>query len=336
MAEARREETCVRIRREEMQALKTVIEEEPDREAVATYLVQNPHLLLATPFFTDYSVRIHDYSSLAREVGASKLNWFAFWSRGESFAFFRSPGGSWLWLPPQEQGVASRPQSTLDFYKYEYLTHQATSDPNFGLLWTERYIGSTLSYNDLLRYVEEATQQPVDQARTLISPQLWTPENQRMEQLHLWNATREILIALREERLDLRAIHWRHLEDLIAEVLRSQGMEVHVVRERPQGGRDIIARGELIPGEPMTLAVEVKQRDVVGAPELHKALHQNRFFPALLFATAGRFTAGVLEEAARPDNQLRLFLKDGVALTDMIRQYALRNGLPPPPALPIA
>lgn len=83
-----------------------------------------------------------------------------------------------------------------------------------------------------------------------------------------------------------------------------------------------MARGELIPGqEPLTIAVEVKHRSVVDRPEIETALWQNRSFPALLFAISGRFTAGVFEEKSLPENQLRLFLKDGVALGDMLRDY---------------
>jgi hypothetical protein len=71
------------------------------------------------------------------------------------------------------------------------------------------------------------------------------------------------------------------------------------------------------------MAVEVKHRKVVDRPEVEMALHQNRRFPALLFVTSGRFTAGVLKEKALPENQLRLFLKDGDALGDLIRDYKL-------------
>jgi hypothetical protein len=97
-------------------------------------------------------------------------------------------------------------------------------------------------------------------------------------------------------------------------------MSIHVVRESPQGGRDIIARGQLIPhAEPVTIAVEVKHRPVVGRPEVQMALHQNRMFPALLFVTSGRFSGGVISEASLPENRMRLFLQDGVALRELLR-----------------
>jgi hypothetical protein len=77
--------------------------------------------------------------------------------------------------------------------------------------------------------------------------------------------------------------------------------------------------------EPVTLAVEVKNKDTVDRPEVQLALTQNRQFPALLFATSGRFTAGVIEEARLPVNRMRLFLKDGVALGELLRLYPLHR-----------
>ena len=99
-------------------------------------------------------------------------------------------------------------------------------------------------------------------------------------------------------------------------------MEIHLVDESPQGGRDILARCPLIPGrEVMTIAVEVKHRPVIDRPTIQMSLHQNRRFPALMFVTSGRFTSGVIKEAASHENRMRLYLKDGVAIRDMISAY---------------
>ena len=76
-------------------------------------------------------------------------------------------------------------------------------------------------------------------------------------------------------------------------------MEVSVTKRTRDGGRDIIARGELIPGEPSMLAVEVKQKAVVGIEDVQRALKANEDYPALLLATAGRFQCrGAPREAA--------------------------------------
>jgi hypothetical protein len=90
--------------------------------------------------------------------------------------------------------------------------------------------------------------------------------------------------------------------------------------------RDIIARGELIPGlEPFEFAVEVKHQRVVDRPQVQLALKQNEGYPALLFVTSGRFTAGVYEEKLKPENRLRLRLMEGVALGKLIQDYFRRT-----------
>ena len=115
---------------------------------------------------------------------------------------------------------------------------------------------------------------------------------------------------------------WRQLEELVAELLRSRGMEISLTKRSHDGGRDVVARGELIPGEPTVLAVEVKKKPVVGIYDVQRALRANEDFPALLVATSGRFSGGVIREKARNRNQLRLYLKDGLALSQWIDAWA--------------
>ena len=69
------------------------------------------------------------------------------------------------------------------------------------------------------------------------------------------------------------------------------------------------------------MAVEVKHRKLVDRPEVQLALYQNRAYPALVFVTSGRFTAGVFKEKLLPDNCHRLLLKDGIAVGDMVRDH---------------
>jgi hypothetical protein len=116
------------------------------------------------------------------------------------------------------------------------------------------------------------------------------------------------------------------LEYVDAELLRAQGIKIHRVTENPQGGRDIIGRVRLPTGDLLTYAVEVKHRDVVDRPEVQTALVQNAHFPMLMMVTSGRFSAGVQRELARPENRLRLHLRDGVAVRNMIRSYPLNPG----------
>jgi hypothetical protein len=139
--------------------------------------------------------------------------------------------------------------------------------------------------------------------------------------IELVDSVKALLLALKEERKSLQEISWQQLEDIVAELLRARGMQVTVTSRSGDGGRDVIARGELIPGEPAVLAVEVKHKPVVKVGDLRNALYANREFPALLFVTSGRFSAGVIQEKWKPDNFLRLLLKDGIALRQWIDAY---------------
>jgi hypothetical protein len=91
------------------------------------------------------------------------------------------------------------------------------------------------------------------------------------------------------------------------------------------GGRDIIAKGELLPGELISLAVEVKHKGVVGLDDVRSRLHANKEFPVLMVATSGRFTAGVLREKQQPGNFLRLMLRDGMAVKQWLKQYRKKS-----------
>lgn len=258
------------------------------------YFARNPHLLLPMGF--DEYVSLKNRSSFERLWRQSKR----VWSDDRPQSVYRRPNGQWYWLM---FGPMYGLKDSLDF------------EPKVGDDMLRIELAKLLARLDAVADTWQA------EPKTLWRPELWTPDAQ-LGQSMLVRSARELLLALDDEKIALDELSWRQLEEIVAEILRAHGMEIHLVSDSPQGGRDIIARGELIAGqEPLTLAVEVKHRSVVGRPELQKALWQNRQYPALLFVTSGRFTSGVLDERGIADNQLRLFLKDGVALRDMIRDY---------------
>lgn len=147
---------------------------------------------------------------------------------------------------------------------------------------------------------------------------IWAPKLKIEQDFALRKTVPEIINTLFSEGSTLREIHWRHLEELVADLLRSRGMEVIVTPRSRDGGRDIVARGELVPGEPTLLAVEVKQKEVVGIADTQRFIQANQDFPVLMLATAGRFSGGVVREKNRNRNSLRLILKDGVALNQWL------------------
>jgi len=156
-------------------------------------------------------------------------------------------------------------------------------------------------------------------------PSLWHPGSETLSSI-LRKSAQKILYQLYQEGKSLQDLHWRTLEEIVAELLTDIGLKVTVTKRSWDGGRDVIARGELIPGEPTVFAVEVKHMPVVPISKLREALWANRNFPGLLFATSGRFSAGVFKEKNKEETQLRLYLKDGLGLGQWIDLYAQRRG----------
>jgi len=287
----------------------TELDDAPER--FYRWLINNPQVLMAGAGFQEY-------------VGAHKLPLFQrLIARGHLIdcprPAFRTFEGQWLL-------ISYLGSEKWDAYSLEGARHAAKvkdDEHEFDRLMNEAVVD--ISSSD--RIIEKASQyvgnELVD-ATTFVSPQLWTPFHQTKQKDKLQSSATGLIRAIQQEKIDIQGVSWQELEEIVAEVLRAQGMEIHVVRDSPQGGRDIIARSELVPGkEVLTIAVEVKHRPFVNRPVLQQALFQNRHFPALMLVTSGRFSAGVIREAKKTDNRLRVFLKDGVAIRDLILSYGL-------------
>ncbi len=181
------------------------------------------------------------------------------------------------------------------------------------------------SAKEIIEALEKSISLPKPDPTLFISPSLWTPSQQRGQVDSLKKTAISLIQAIQSEKIDLCSVSWRQFEEIVAALLSDLGMDIHINREVPQGGRDIIARGSLFPGcELVTIAVEVKHRAYVDRPQIQQAIYQNRAFPALMFVTSGHFSAGVIQEARLPENKMRLFLKDGVAIRDLIKSYAIK------------
>jgi hypothetical protein len=262
------------------------------------FFYDNPHLLFPIGF--DEVRYICGKDKFMAFLGQPGIN--PDWLMTEDYALFRwRKDGAWYFLHESP------------FMGGEFRLHRV-GDVRQGL-W--------IPADDVLRSLEVAMKHPSALECAVISPLLWTPTSQLREKLYLQESTVALLAALRENRCSLSDLTWQQLEDIVAEVLRARGLEVHRVVERPQGGKDLIVRGELLPGEITYMAVEIKHRPIVGVSDIRAALNASEEFPALLFVTSGRFTGGVVRERMKAANQLRLILKDGEALGDMIRSYGI-------------
>jgi hypothetical protein len=286
------------------------LDSRPPRVMETVFFANHPHLLMPLGF-DEFRVIPRDDDDLEPKVRFSDIPNFEEFSFAFPYEvlFRETSSGTWFQLEGigRLSGSATPDQPTIHF-----------SGPKA----PSKYILPV----DYLNLVETIRREPDPNSRLLLFPGIWTPNAQSTQQIALTSIVPEILKAVFEEKSNLRDIHWRHLEEIVAELLKAFGMKVWVTPNTHDGGRDVIARGELIPGEPTLLAIEVKQKEVMGLADVQRALQANRDFPALLVATAGRFSAGVIREKLLVHNQLRLFLKDGVAVGQWIEKYARGRG----------
>jgi hypothetical protein len=282
--------------------------------------MQNPHLLLADVMFdelrlprkdlfshldnTPYAYTnakilrdlTMDWASPQPEDDITCGNYCIAWMRGMGFR--QASTGTWF-RPTGYHGWANQPLNRkLSFFADTGATYDAQ-----------------------ISKVIEACQRRIlsNRASAILLPP-WRPQETEVRK-----HTRALLTEIADASRALSSVSSRDLEEIVAELLKMRGLKVTVTPQTRDGGRDVIARGELIPGEPTIIAVETKKRAVVGIEDLRACLYANRHFPLILFATSGRFSAGVVQEAAREENAFRLLLKDGLALRQWVCEYFGKN-----------
>lgn len=291
----------------------------PSEESSVEFFGEHPHLLLPLGF--DESVGFLNHDALYSHLYERNVDRFDSLSEQEVEAALEREAESFR---EEAIEVYGRYPDPGVFYK-EYLFRQpcgswhwfeGLQDDTF--LFDEDFENRTV--DELFDALRKLRETPDQNPHNLWLQKIWTPRAQERIRIHLNDSIGELLREVKSEKKALDEIRPRQLEELIAELLRRRGMAIYVTPETRDGGRDIIARGEIIPGEPTTLAVEIKQKPVVGIADLRNALKANEDFPALMVATSGRFSAGVFEEKKRNRNQFRLFLKDGLALSQWLRQ----------------
>jgi Restriction endonuclease len=294
-------------------------------DSLLKYLEKRPHLFF--PLGYDECVSFKSPNLFVEKwLGAEEDHDLAEIVIGDQPSILRRPTGQWLNLHTLELDERYR-HCKLQFHSrnsfVEHFKFFSRFDEVPAIVIPDLPYASETSLLEFFRALYKVAGRWLDEPRCIWSPKLWTPDIQEETRLHLRSSIGQIITSLRQNTMTLHDLSWSQFEELVAELLRGIGMDVYRVTERPQGGRDLLARGELIPGEePVTIAVEVKHNAIVNRPEVEMALWQNKMFPALLFVTSGRFSSGVLTEKRKAENQLRLFLKDGVALEDLVRRYA--------------
>jgi len=309
-----------------------------DLHSVVREVVASPHLLLPLGF-DEFSVLSHDERpkvrelyGLSRDVAVfSQETFYRDRASGTWFMFEGFAPPSQLLLPPiVDGGLSIRELGRLMDERDRQLRDLGYPDGKIDVSSHLHFIGppqDRARYIDLQAWIgslESAIRAPSGEIHTLWLPSSWAPRAQQEHADALRASVQPLLAELYLNDRELTSIHWRELEEVVAELLRAQGLAIHLTPSTGDGGRDIVARGELIPGEPLEIAIEVKQKPIVGLADVQRALYANQGYPALLVATAGRFSTGVIQEKGE-GQRLRLFLKDGIALSQWINAYGMRT-----------
>jgi hypothetical protein len=155
-------------------------------------------------------------------------------------------------------------------------------------------------------------------------PPIFLREEHKVESVAAATVASQAIATLQAGSISLYDISWMEFEDIIAELLTNAGFKILRTRRTHDGGRDLIASGELFPGQQAKLAIEITHRRVVGVDKLSMALYRNRYYPLLMLVTSGRFSSGVVQEARKPENSMRLVLRDGSSVREWIDAYGLK------------
>jgi hypothetical protein len=311
--------------------------------ALFAFFVENPHLLMVKQFDEHMQQPVPDQEAESLMNLASVDSSVSFLDFKLPRLEFRTHAGRWAGLIKLPFPVFHEMlDGDVDFDSEEFLfsfnlrrvlrKKSWLASADFGGEEYLEFLGNlrqvlrdqviALSMEDFIAGLEVRAKEPRDKMSVLWTPKLWTPQEQARQRLLIDASLAPHFENWKHSGICLDDLNPSEFEDLVGEVLLSAGLKIHKVREVPQGGRDLIVRGSLVPDEePIEIAVEVKHRRTVDRPEVQLALYQNRAYPALLFVTSGRFSAGVFQEKAREENRFRLFLKDGLAIGDLVREH---------------
>lgn len=280
-----------------------------DSDAVLAYLRNTPQLLIPSGFD---EIRVEPEP--ARQLAIAFCREMA--KRGIGEDLTQSPR-----LPSHEAfefmlGLHCRDTATGAWYR---TAHVDLATYSLALRSASGGTPRLIPFRDVVKSCRGALE-GADKPAVLLLPNLWRPPA-TAPSVKIADTTRELVLALKRQDISFSHLSWQQLEDVVAEVLRHRGFELQVTPRSRDGGRDIVARGEMVPGEYGLVAIEVKHRPVVKLQDIRSHLYANKDFPVLMVATSGRFTAGVVREKQSPENFLRLHLRDGEAVSAWIHDY---------------
>jgi hypothetical protein len=280
-----------------------------DPAPINSFLESHPHLLLAAGF-PEVAVRRNPYGGGLDNVGL--------WVKAPEMSDHFS-ASDWLLIGGVED------VGSADW------THGNLEAPEPVIFATLRGRHRSIAIDDVIEDLHMLTETPdVADGKITWGDELGPGTLGNVELSRISCLAEGLVHALWSDAMSFRDLSWDHLEDVVAELARGLGLEVAQTRRSGDGGRDVIVRGELLPGIPATAAIEVTSSRRVRRDKVSRALWDNRHYPLTLVVTSGTFSAGVLSERDSVENAMRLHLGEEMMLHDWVGRYADAKGWPRP------
>lgn len=286
------------------------------------YFGEHPYLLFPLDFSENRKLYFHDYlwdfeyeyektidyelkhreiekAIIETELFIKRMGFdrnIEFMNRDLEYAFKNDLNGSWYWF----DGIDNNE------------------------LYFNGYINKNIPIHELLKKLYDLLDKPDNNPHSIIYPRSFLDFNDRFVNNFNYNII-ESIKKIQKNEISLTDINPFEFEDIIAELLINSGLQIHKTPRTRDGGRDIVARGEIVPGFPILMAVEVKKKNTVNIDDVRNALYANRNYPKIMIVTSGRFSAGVYRCKRTEENIFRLDLKDGIAVSQLIHGYNINR-----------
>jgi HJR/Mrr/RecB family endonuclease len=187
-------------------------------------------------------------------------------------------------------------------------------------LYFNGYESKNIPVDQLLKKLKEIAKNPDNRPHSIIYPRAFLDFSYPLTEKVNRNVIKTISSIYNRDK-SLEDINPYEFEDIVAELLENIGFQIYKTPKSRDGGRDLIARGEMAPGFPINIAVEVKKKKKVPIKDIRDTLYANRNYPKIMVVTTGTFSAGVYKCQKSEENLYRLDLKDGIAVSQLIQGY---------------
>src|SRR5437588_3280762 len=196
------------------------------------FFANNPHFVLPLGYDEYRAIRPqHDPTAFDRATMLGFRDSGELVMEFESF-FRKESSGEWHWYEGlSHQDTPEQRPTKLDLSFTPGTIIEAWGIPRdptppdhlhfVGSQGSHRYVPIT----ELVDRLKLVARQPDDRPRSLLLPNLWTPLVQLDQRLVLEEATKDLVREVASGHRELASIHWRELEELVAELLASRGME---------------------------------------------------------------------------------------------------------------